>query len=193
MLEVSYLIASTYLSCKVYTVVPALQQSKTLVDDQLGAAEQSRSMINWTRIEGAARRYVQDLSKYCHHRAFLPSFSGALLYFTVLNFAGQMVTFLLASGYNSVHVGAARTCSVILEIAATWTAPLFMAKIGPIRAGIWFINWQMFCLAGAAGIFWGVQNPIIAASGLVAGTILSRIGLRSFDLCTQIIVQEVCS
>lgn len=35
------------------------------------------------------------------------------------------------------------------------------------------------------------SNPVISASGLVGGTILSRLGLRGFDLCTQIIVQEV--
>lgn len=135
--------------------------------------------------------YLRDLRTSFRHQAFLPSFSGALLYFTVLNFAGQMVTYLLASGYNSFHIGIARTLSVIFEIASTWTAPSVMSGIGPIRAGIWFINWQILCLAGAAGIFLGAPDPIVAASGLVVGTILSRVGLRGFDLCAQIIVQEV--
>jgi iron-regulated transporter 1 len=102
-----------------------------------------------------------------------------------------MVTYLLASGYNSFHVGAARTLSVAFEIAGTWTAPLFMSKVGPIRAGLWSVNLQLFCLAGAASVFWGAQDPIIAATGLVVGTILSRVGLRGFDLCAQIITQEV--
>ena len=41
-------------------------------------------------------------------------------------------------------------------------------------------------------VFWVfVDKPIISASGLVGGTILSRVGLRGFDLCAQLIVQEV--
>lgn len=99
------------------------------------------------------RGYLRDLYTYFRHQAFLPSFSRALPYFTVLNFAGQMVTYLLASGYNSFHIGIARTLSVISEIASTWTAPSVMSGVGPIRAGIWFINCQILCLAGAAGIF----------------------------------------
>lgn len=134
--------------------------------------------------------YARDMSNYCHHRAFLPSFCGAILYFTVLSFAGQMVSYLLASGYNSFHVGAVRTLSVAFEITATWTAPLFMSQVGVIRAGIWSVNLQLFCLTGAASLFWGAHNPIIAATGLVVGTILSRVGLRGFDLCAQLISQE---
>ena len=42
-------------------------------------------------------------------------------------------------------------------------------------------------------IFWACADdwPIVSASGLVGGTILSRLGLRGFDLCVQLIVQEV--
>jgi hypothetical protein len=47
---------------------------------------------------------------------------------------------------------------------------------------MWFISWQMLCLAGAANVFWGIESPIVAASGLVGGTILSRVGLWGFDL-----------
>ena len=179
------------ISRQVYKIVPALGDPKQRAGNQRASTEQARSMTKWRSIKGVFLDYARDMSKYCRHRAFLPSFSGAILYFTVLNFAGQMVTYLLASGYNSFHVGAARTLSVVFEIAATWTAPLFMSKVGPIRAGIWSVNFQLFCLVAAAGLFWGAQDLVIAASGLVVGTILSRVGLRGFDLCAQIIVQEV--
>jgi iron-regulated transporter 1 len=147
-------------------------------------------MFLWSNIKGAFLGYARHMSEYCHHRAFLPSFSGAILYFTVLSFSGQMVTYLLASGHSSYRVGAARTVSVAFEIAATCAAPLLMSRVGPIRAGIWSIKFQLFCLAGAAGVFWGVRDPALAATGLVVGTIFSRAGLRGFDLCSQIIVQE---
>ena len=66
-----------------------------------------------------------------------------------------------------------------------------MARIGPIRSGIWFINGQILCLACGITLFWFVKNPTTAASALVAGTILSRVGLWGFDMAVQIIVQEV--
>ncbi|RMD41694.1 hypothetical protein DV735_g3464, partial [Chaetothyriales sp. CBS 134920] len=86
---------------------------------------------------------VQELVFYVHHPAFRPSFAGSLLYLTVLSFSGQMITFLLASGLTSLHVAIARTLSVILELSATWLAPLVMAHIGPLRSAIWFLNWQL--------------------------------------------------
>jgi hypothetical protein len=47
-------------------------------------------------------------------------------------------------------------------------------------------------LGGWISVFWALLNrPTISASGLVGGTILSRVGLRGFDLCIQLIIQEV--
>lgn len=80
---------------------------------------------------------------------------------------------------------------MVFEISATWIAPLVMSKIGPIRAGIWFLSWQSLALVGAGAVFWGIRPGILAATGLVVGTILSRVGLWGFDLSSQIIVQEV--
>lgn len=128
---------------------------------------------------------------YFHHPAFLPSLSLSLLYFTVLNFAGQMVTYLLSVGYSSTHIVIARTLSVIFEVSSTWIAPIAMSKLGPIRSGLWFINWQIFCVAVATNWFWSASLPFYAASGLVGGVIASRVGLWGFDLCVQIIIQEV--
>lgn len=102
-----------------------------------------------------------------------------------------MVTYLLSAGYNSFHIGIARTVSVVAEISATWIAPVVMARIGPIRSGMWFLSWQMMALAGAASGFLGFKSEILAATCLVCGTILSRAGLWGFDLSVQVIVQEV--
>jgi solute carrier family 40 (iron-regulated transporter), member 1 len=104
-----------------------------------------------------------------------------------------MITYLLSAGYKSTQIGFARTFSVALEISATWLAPFVMSRIGPIRAGMWFISWQMICLAVATGIFWSheSENIIFSASALLTGTVLSRVGLWGFDLSTQVIIQEV--
>lgn len=133
----------------------------------------------------------RSLFEYFHHPVFLPSLALSVLYLTVLSFSGQMVSYLVSVGLSSTHIGLLRTLSTILEISATWLAPKAMNHIGPVRAGLWSINWQLSCTAAAVGVIWTVHSPMIASLGLVAGVIMSRIGLWSFDLCVQIIVQEV--
>ena len=135
---------------------------------------------------------LYDIFKlYYQHRAFLPSFALSLLYLTVLTFGGQMVTYLISAGYNSFYIALVRALSVIFELSATWAAPRLMARITPARAGMWFLSWQMLWLGAATSFFWAEPASLVAASGLVAGTILSRIGLWGYDLCAQSIIQEV--
>jgi solute carrier family 40 (iron-regulated transporter), member 1 len=117
--------------------------------------------------------------------------SLSLLYLTVLNFSGQMVTYLVSIGYSSTQIGLIRTLSVIFEMSATWIAPMATSRVGPIRAGLWFINWQLAWVLVAAILFLNVPSPIFAATGLAGGVILSRLGLWGFDLCAQVIIQRV--
>lgn len=128
---------------------------------------------------------------YYQHQAFLPSFALSLLYLTVLSLSGQMVTYLISVGYNSFHIALVRTLSVIFELSATWIAPRAMKRINAARAGMWFLSWQVLSLGAAVCFFWAEPVSIIAASGLVAGTILSRVGLWGYDLCAQFIIQDV--
>lgn len=80
----------------------------------------------------------------------------------------------------------------MFEVLATWAAPWLMGTIEPVRAGLWLGTWQVTMLVAGAAIFWAsVDNPVLSESGLVGGTILNRLGLRGFDLCIQIIIQQV--
>lgn len=143
------------------------------------------------RIARIVEKTVRDMKLYFNHRACIPSFACALLYMTVLSFAGQMVTYLLSTGYNSTQVAIARTLSVGFEILATWTGPWLMAKQGPVIAGLLFVCWQCCWLLAGIAVFWVFQEMgLISASGLVIGTVFSRLGLWGFDLCTQTIIQE---
>ena len=85
-----------------------------------------------------------------------------------------------------------RIGSVAAELSGTWTAPRIMNKIGPIRSGLWFLNWQLCCVAGATAtyVIWDSNFKLVAGS-LVVGVALSRIGLWGFDLSVQFLVQEV--
>ncbi|KAK2593449.1 hypothetical protein QQS21_008822 [Conoideocrella luteorostrata] len=133
---------------------------------------------------------------YFRHPAFLASFSLALLYLTVLSFSGQMITYLLSVGYTPLYVGIARTGSTVIELSATYAAPRLMGRIGPIRGGLWSLSWQMTCLA--VGVCWYMVdmsnswgNQVILATVLAVCVAFSRLGLWGYDLCAQIIVQDV--
>ncbi|KAJ5746000.1 hypothetical protein N7520_011182 [Penicillium odoratum] len=178
---------------KVYYEVPELQETKPS-SPRFRTVEQAQQRIServWRACCQGVWQTLENFGFYFRHQVFLPSFAGALLYLTVLSFAGQMVTWLLSAGYGSTQIAVARTLSVVFEVLATWVAPWLMGKIGPTRAGIWLASWQITCLAGGMAIFWTYANqPLISASGLVGGTILSRLGLRGFDSCAQILIQE---
>ena len=198
-MNVASVIIEYFAIARVYYEVKQLQQSKKKpraerAEAELSQKPESRFMHNWRHVQTVIKKSALDFNFHFKHRAFLPSIAGALLYLTVLNFAGQMVTYLLLAGYSAIHVGIARTLSVAFEVLATWVAPWLMSKIGPVRAGLWLSSWQVIMLIAGIAVFWVFFNkPIISASGIVGGTILSRVGLRGFDLCTQIIVQEVNS
>ena len=182
---------------RVYYMVPALDRNPTFVstEDPLATSDVRRKFRVLLRRSMLHVFPSRSFSFYLHHKAFLPSFSLALLYLTVLSFSGQMITYLLAAGYTSIDVGIARTVSTIFELSATWIARQLQHRIGSVRGGIWSVSWQtVFLIAGLAwfvsyGQSQGYQN-VTTASGLVAGVILSRVGLWSFDLCTQNIVQD---
>lgn len=145
-----------------------------------------------TRLTNSTRQTFRSCISYIQHPAFLPSFSLSLLYLTVLTFGGQMVTYLLSLGFTSTSIGLLRTISTIFELSSTWLAPKAMHKIGAVRCGIWFLNWQIVWVVLAVLMLWVDVPQQYAVVGLLAGTIASRVGLWGFDLSAQVIVQEVC-
>ncbi|CCT63816.1 related to ferroportin 1 [Fusarium fujikuroi] len=175
----------------VYYQVPELQQSKTTPPIVPQNEEQQTHQNVYVSFKKAVQKTSSDLRLYFTHPAFAPSFSIALLYCTVLSFGGVMVTYLLASGYTSAQIAAMRTVSVTLEVLATWIGPWLMKRIGPVRAGLWFLSWELGCLAIGVSIFWRYADNVLASTlGLVCGSMLSRIGLWGVDLSAQVIIQE---
>lgn len=200
-MNVTSIVLEYFAIARVYYEVPRLQEAKVEPQQELTEAvlaqvregrSRNRLSQSWRRARGVLDKSAKDFNFYFRHRAFLASFAGALLYLTVLSFAGQMVTYLLSAGYTSNQVGITRTLSVFFEVLATWVAPWLMGRVGPVRAGLWLSGWQVTTLVVGITVFWIFQDKsVISASALVGGTILSRLGLRGFDLCVQIIVQEV--
>lgn len=172
---------------RVHAAVPSLRAPKTRRNTSRTPHEGRTEYLM-----SKAKTSLANTSTYISHRAFLPSFSLALLYLTVLSFNGQMVTYLLAMGFNSAIVGVLRGVSALFELSATWFAPRIMERIGPVRSGIWFINWEILCVCIACILLWLTEdsNRLAGVVGTVAAIVASRIGLWGFDLSTQIIVQE---
>ncbi|KAJ5629757.1 hypothetical protein N7528_003414 [Penicillium herquei] len=176
---------------QVYQAVPALKKATAAgrteeTDETLQAhTDSSEGVLDYLR--GS----LIPWKEYVSSRVFLPSFALSLLYMTVLSFGATMVTYLLHSGFDSLQVSCMRIGSVAAEVSGTWIAPLIMNRIGPIRSGLWFLNWQFCCVAGAALTFalWDSNSQIVAGS-LIVGVALSRIGLWGFDLSAQFLVQE---
>ncbi|RMZ07614.1 hypothetical protein D0860_05034 [Hortaea werneckii] len=165
---------------RVYYLVPELGKSK-----ETSSAESSP----W--FKGMTHTWLRGLPAYVKHPAFLPSFALALLYMTVLSFNGQMITYLIAIGVSSGAVGVLRGVAALFELSATWLGPILMKRIGAVRAGIWFLNWQLACVGVACLFFWlPGTSRIILAAGTISAVVASRLGLWGFDLSAQIIVQE---
>lgn len=184
----------------VFAMVPALRRTTEDNTERLPSMNENnrpslRKIIALAQSAASNLLPLASLPNYFKHSAFLPSISLSLHYFTVLSFSGQMITFLLAIGYTSFAVGAARAVSTIFELSATWIAPKLQERIGTIRGGIWSLTWQMIWLAGGLSWFFARGesfggNKVFTASGLVGAVIMSRVGLWGFDLCAQSIIQE---
>jgi iron-regulated transporter 1 len=130
---------------------------------------------------------------YTTSPVFLASFSLSLLYLTVLSTGVQYQTYMLSAGYSPIAVSLLRVVAVISELAATCVTPFLINRIGPIRTGLWSINWQVIWLATAVTAFVCFDDtPLVAGAGLTAGIVMSRLGLWGFDLSVQSIVQNVC-
>lgn len=173
---------------RVYHMIPALREHPA--DSNNPVLEVPATWGLGSLCVAQARSIYKAVSNYIRRPVFLPSIALCLLYFTVLSFSGQMVTYLLSVGLSSAQIGILRTLSTAIEISATWLAPIAMNRVGPLRGGLWFINWQISCLVGAFCFFWVMHTPSVAALGLVVGVIASRVGLWGFDLCVQLIIQE---
>ncbi|KKA28837.1 hypothetical protein TD95_000281, partial [Thielaviopsis punctulata] len=168
---------------------------ETLIIARLHAADarlHRPSAVRPTRIvaevAAALARPVRAAAAYFAHPACLPSLALALLYLTVLSLGGAMVAFLRGAAWTSAQIGAARVAGSAVELSATLVAPWLVARIGPVRAGIWCLSWQTGWLGvGLAWLFTGSES---AVGGLVVGVILSRLGLWGYDFVGQIIVQD---
>ena len=186
--NVASVVLEYFAIAQVYRAVPRLQKGR---DIGIGSSDHSMPKSRWKYCNSRFVQWSKGFRVYASHPSFLPSISLSLLHLTVLSFSGQMVTYLLSMGFASDSIGLMRTASVVFELSATWLTPFVTKRVGPMRTGLWSINWQMMSLLSAGLLFWAQKTPRVAALELVIGVILSRVGLWGFDLSVQFIIQEV--
>ncbi|CRG84408.1 Solute carrier family 40 member 1 [Talaromyces islandicus] len=179
---------------QVYNAVPELKIRPTHEQSEQPSTLQPPSSSS-SSSSSSLQNLLRPWREYASSPVFLASFSLSLLYLTVLSFAPQMITYLLYTGFTPLQVSCMRIAAVISELCGTMVAPAAMRRVGPVRAGLWFINWQFGSLAAAAGGFLffdngQVTNSKVVAVCLIVGVTLSRLGLWGFDLNVQYLVQK---
>ncbi|QMW33241.1 hypothetical protein G4B84_008672 [Aspergillus flavus NRRL3357] len=195
-INASCVLVEYFAIAQVYKSVPELVRNQETDDNQNEGEETTSDGQNSQRsIAHSTVQYARSAlapwREYVSSPLFLSSFALSLLYLTVLSFGTTMVTYLLHTGFNSLQVSGMRIGAVIAELSGTWAAPFIMNRIGPIRSGLWFLNWQFTCLAAAVAAFAFLDNSSqLAAVSLIVGVALSRVGLWGFDLSVQFLVQE---
>ncbi|KAK8222389.1 Ferroporti-1 [Phyllosticta paracitricarpa] len=183
---------------QVYYRVPGLQEPKTAPTSEQEATHPSEPSTQPSYFSTLLHPWLT----YIRNTAFLASLSHSLLYLTVLSTGVQMQTYLLTLTYTPLSVSLMRLAAVATELIATCAAPLLMRRISALRAGLWFVNEQLFCVVGSVALYIAVltspafasSNPLsaqkAAGASLIAGVTLSRLGLWGFDLCVQYLIQE---
>ena len=104
---------------RVYHMIPALQARPAVSNntDSVSFAVPDLPAI-WRLgplFVAQTRSIYKTVSNYMRHPVFLPSMALCLLYFTVLSFSGQMVTYLLSVGLSSAQIGTLRALSTAVE------------------------------------------------------------------------------
>lgn len=143
-----------------------------------------------TNFSTGSTKTVNVWSKCIKHESFLPGLSLATLYLTVLSFSGPMIGFLRWVGYSDLHISTIRAVCVVSGISATYIQPLYSKKVGVVRAGLHFIWLQTISLGLVVYTFY-IPFSNGSISCMLAGVIISRIGLWGFDLSDTQILQEL--
>ncbi|KAL2011443.1 hypothetical protein VTN00DRAFT_4161 [Thermoascus crustaceus] len=194
-LNASWVLIEYVAIAQVYKAVPELARQGDSTSTDESVSDPDMELPSRSSLFRKCILYLKSAAapwrEYLSSPVFLASFALSMLYLTVLSFGTQMVTYLLYIGFTSFEVGCVRIGAVVSELAGTWAAPLAMNRVGPVRSGLWFIDWQLGCLAAAAAAFAFLDpSSKFVAVSLIVGVALSRLGLWGFDLSVQFLVQE---
>ncbi|TWU73407.1 hypothetical protein ED733_003560 [Metarhizium rileyi] len=92
-MNAAFVIIEYFAIARVYDEVPQLQEAK-MRQPELHATQSTEARngivsTDWQKWTGIVKKSGQDFYFFLDHRAFLPYIAGAVLYLTVLSFAGR--------------------------------------------------------------------------------------------------------
>lgn len=182
-----------FLIACVYRKTPSMVINRTT--NILDCRNESGSQSLWSTTKHSTSSLLAGFKSYARSHAFLPSLSLSVLYLTVLSFSGQMIVYLLSIDHprlTGAHIGILRTIATMFEISSTFIAPLVIDRVGAVRAGIWSLCWQFLCLTPGVATLWSSTQggQTLGTFLFITSVILSRLGLWSFDLTAQLLVQN---
>ncbi|PPR06806.1 hypothetical protein CVT26_003832, partial [Gymnopilus dilepis] len=147
-------------------------------------------------LESWIKTTYNDWNLFIHNPVFISSMAISLLYFTTLNFDGNMISWLKTNSYSDALISGLRGISVATGLAGTAVMPLLEKRIGLARAGSWSIWSEAIFLAPVLISFYvphevqGTKAPVWNQALLFGGLSASRVGLLSFDLCQLKLLQK---
>ncbi|KAJ1957344.1 hypothetical protein GGI12_005051, partial [Dipsacomyces acuminosporus] len=163
---------------------------ETILTKQIFNSTPELSVPRVTEEESESHRsWVVGWKIYTSDVTYLASISIAMLYLTVLNFAGTMISYLKWFGYSDFLIASIRATAVVMGLVATFIQPAHVRRFGTARAALHFIWMQTASLMLVLATFYmNYSNTTVVL--MLSGVALSRIGLWGFDLSQTQIMQE---
>jgi solute carrier family 40 (iron-regulated transporter), member 1 len=192
--NVASVVVESRTASQIYRAVPELTRKREFdhLTEMQPLSEETETQQDGTSI--LTTKLPLSLAPWEEYRnspVFLASF---ILWWTVLYVGGPMIAYLLSIGFTLLQVTYFRIVSVVAELGGTctWLAPITMDRYGPPRAGLYFLQWQVACLAIFAGpVLTHNITTMYAGIALALGTTCKRLGLWVLDLNIQFMIQEV--
>jgi solute carrier family 40 (iron-regulated transporter), member 1 len=141
-----------------------------------------------TDTETEAMSVFDSWRRYRQHPVFLASVAYSFLYMSVINFGGQMTSYLKIIGLNDAYLAGGRGIAALSGVAATYMYKPSVAKYGIFKTAFVSTWAQLICIVPCVVAF--MFHEHLRVWIICGGIILSRCGLWGFDMAEQQIMQE---
>lgn len=118
---------------------PVLATSRQEVDNVAAETISSPRKLSLHSLKAWLTMTYNDWRMFVHNPVFPSSLAISLLYFTTLNFDGNMISWLKTNTYSDALISGLRGISVCTGLAGTAIMPMLEKRIGLARAGSWSI------------------------------------------------------
>lgn len=176
---------------RVWSIIPHLRDKTPVLASGSPSTEET-PLLNSTSRPVSKRSYFASWKMYLSHPLCFPSVAYCLLYISILNFGGIMVSFLSTPYINlsPAWVAAGRGIAAFVGVVATIVTPRVIPRLGLVKTGVVMLWMQLLCLIPTVLVFIFPFERGVFLSILFTSLCLSRFGLWGFDLVETQMMQE---